>query len=41
MEEFLFEKIDKSNLQKTTSDYLIINFEETIDESLRLYTKLV
>lgn len=41
MEEYLFEKIDKESLQKTTSDFLIINFEETQNESLKLYNKLI
>lgn len=40
IEEFLFEKIDKNMLQKTTSDYLIINFAETLKESLNLYNTL-
>jgi len=28
------------NEAKTTSEYLIINFEETIEESLKLYKQL-
>ncbi len=39
-EDYLFEKLDSEKLAKTTSEYLIINFEETVDESLKLYQKL-
>lgn len=37
LEEYLFEKIDKNLLQKTTSDYLVINFEETFEQSIALF----
>ena len=37
-EDYLFEKLDMQNEAKTTSEYLIINFEETLDESLKLYS---
>jgi len=39
-EDYLFEKLDMQNEAKTTSEYLIINFEETIEESLKLYKQL-
>ncbi len=41
LEEYLFDKISKDNLPKTTSEYLIINFEETINKSLELYMKMI
>lgn len=41
LEDYLFEKIDVKTLQKTTSDYLIINFEETHKQSFKLYNKLI
>ncbi len=39
-EDYLFEKLDIQNLAKTTSEYLVINFADTITESLELFTKL-
>ncbi len=39
-EDYLFEQLDLANLPKTTSEYLIINFEDTQTESLTLYQKL-
>ena len=39
-EDYLFEKLDTEKLAQTTSEYLIINFEETQGESLELYQKL-
>ena len=39
-EDYLFEKLNLERLPKTTSEYLIINFEETQGESLELYQKL-
>lgn len=39
-EDYLFEKLDMKNSVKTTSEYLIINFEQTISESLKLYNNL-
>ena len=39
-EDYLFEKLDMQNEAKTTSEYLIINFEQTIEESLKLYNNL-
>lgn len=41
LEEYLFEKIDKNLLQKTTSDYLVINFEETFEQSIALFNTLI
>lgn len=41
LEEYLFENIDKDILVKTTSEYLIINFEDTILDGLKLYNKLI
>ena len=38
-EDYLFEKLDTAELPQTTSEYLIINFEETQKESLWLYQK--
>ena len=32
--------MDMEKQAKTTSEYLIINFEQTIDESLKLYNNL-
>ena len=39
-EDYLFEKMDMEKQAKTTSEYLIINFEQTIEESLKLYNNL-
>lgn len=39
-EDYLFEKMDMKNKAKTTSEYLIINFEDTIEDSLKLYNNL-
>ncbi|MCD5380897.1 histidine--tRNA ligase, partial [Candidatus Gracilibacteria bacterium] len=39
-EDYLFEKLDTEKLVKTTSEYLMINFEETLTESLQLFNKL-
>ena len=39
-EDYLFEKLDMDKSVKTTSEYLIINFEQTIEESLKLYNNL-
>ena len=39
-EDYLFEKLDMEKSAKTTSEYLIINFEQTIEESLKLYNNL-
>ncbi len=39
-EDYLFEKLDTVNLPKTTSEYLVINFTDTISESLELFAKL-
>ena len=39
-EDYLFEKLDMEKRVKTTSEYLIINFEQTIEESLKLYNNL-
>jgi len=39
LESFIFEKINKN--QKTTTEYLIINFQETFDKILDLYKKLI
>jgi len=39
MEDYLFENIDLENMSSTTSEYLVINFEETFSESLELYSK--
>jgi len=36
-EDYLFEKMDIEKQVKTTSEYLIINFEQTIEKSLKLY----
>jgi len=41
LEDYLFEKIKDRKLPQTTSDYLIINFEDTKKESLELYSKLI
>jgi histidyl-tRNA synthetase len=41
LEEYLFEKQDKEKLKKTTSDYLVVNFESTFKESIKLYKKLI
>lgn len=41
LEEFLFEKVNKEKLAKTTSEYLIINFENTFIESLKIYKDLI
>lgn len=41
LEEFLFEKIEKEKLKKTTSEYMVVNFETTFVESLNLYKKLI
>ncbi len=40
-EDYLFEKLDMQKQAKTTSEYLIINFEQTIEESLKLYNNLL
>jgi len=37
----LFENIKDRNLPQTTSNYLIINFEDTKKDSLELYSKLI
>jgi len=39
LESFIFENIQKE--QKTTTEYLLINFEETFDKILELYKKLI
>ncbi len=39
-EDYLFEKLDTEKLAKTTSEYLVINFEETLTESLQLFNTL-
>jgi len=41
LEEFLFEKVEQEKLAKTTSEYLIVNFENTFTESLKLYKDLI
>ena len=41
LEDYLFENIDKSTLAKTTSEYLFINFEDTLQDSLKLYNKFI
>ena len=39
-EDYLFEKLDTDSFPKTTSEYLVINFEDTLEESLQLFNKL-
>lgn len=39
-EDYLFEKLDTEKLAKTTSEYLVVNFEETLEESLQLFNTL-
>ncbi len=39
LESFIFEKISKN--QKTTTEYLFINFENTFDKILELYKKFI
>jgi len=41
LEDYIFENINTANLSQTTSEYLIINFEDTKKESLELYSKLI
>lgn len=40
-EDYLFEKLDMQNSAKTTSEYLVVNFEDTLEESLKLFNKLL
>jgi histidyl-tRNA synthetase len=41
LEDYLFENLEDTNLSQTTSEYLIINFSETINASLWIYNKLI
>jgi len=41
LEDYLFENITSEYLPETTSEYLIVNFEDTVNDSLNLYNKLI
>ena len=41
LEDYLFENINSSLLAETTSEYLIINFADTLTDSLQLYNTLI
>lgn len=41
LEDYLFENVKIDYLAKTTSEYLIINFPDTITESLAIYNDLI